>query len=86
MLPPSLRPSSSSFSSDNYNDDEHDVAILVEPEKAPAPIQKSYTTEGEIEADYAHIVPSRIIQDSFLDLDFAASASAREDFVDNTSR
>lgn len=84
--PPSLKLSSSSFSSDNYNDDEHVMAVLAEPEKAPAPMQKGFTTEREIEADYAYIAPSRVVQDSILDLDFAASASAREDFVDTTSR
>lgn len=66
--PHSLKPSSSSFSSDNYNDDGQVVAALAETEKAPTStnIQKHYTTESEIEVDYAHhIVPSWVDQDSF---------------------
>lgn len=79
-------PPPSSFSSDNYNDDEYVVAVLAEPKKAPALIQKGNTMEGEIEAEYAQIAPQRVVQDSFRDLHFAAWASAREEFVDTTSR
>lgn len=90
--------SSSSSSSDNNNinnnndDDEHVVAVLAEPEKTPAStntMQKGYTTNGEIEVDYASVAPSRAVkvQDSFLDVNSAAFMSGGgEDLVDITSR
>lgn len=78
---PSLKSPSSSSSSNNDNDDEHIVAV-DEREKAHAGnMQKGHTTEGEIGADYAFIVPA-VVQNSFLDLDSAVSASAGEDLVD----
>lgn len=75
-------PHSLKLNDDDNDDDEDVVAVLAEPEKAPAPMQKYYyTTESEMKADNAqYIAPSRGVQDSFLDLDFAASASCEGRF------
>lgn len=82
-------PSSSSFNNNNHysNDDEQVLAIVAVPEKPPAStMPNGYTTEGEIDVDYAFSAPSRAVQDSFLDVDSAALVSAGEDLTDIPSR